>query len=122
MIVFFTVIIPAVSVYTIWDKRAGAEAVQETRQLILTLHRLSAEIEAIRAQMGRLPKDEAELVALRGKPMPTYYRDSRVSYLRDDRNGYRLDCCVSYLWGHGWGWIVCFYGPEAVQRLHAVLF
>jgi hypothetical protein len=125
MIVLFTFVIYCTSGSTMQTHRFGPESIQETRQMILTMHRLSAEIEAIRAKTGRLPKDEAELVALRGKPMPPYRGDYRVSYQRNDQGGYNLNCCASHFWGRGWdifGWILIFHGPDAVQRLQAILF
>jgi hypothetical protein len=131
MLVFFSVIIPVDAAYTMHSRRAGPEAVQETRQLILTLHQLAADIEAIRARTGRLPKDEAELVALQGKPMPAYYRDYRVNYHRIDDKGdssadaYALGCIAADFWGENgdfFGWVVSFHGPRAVQRLVVVLF
>lgn len=131
MIVFFSVIIPAVSAGTIRSHREGPEAVQETRQMILTLHRLTAEIEAIRSRIGRLPNDEAELVALRGQPMPQHHQTFRISYDRPDANDYRtrgnyhLQCGSSHFWGEHWdfwGWIFHFYGPDAVQRVYVETF
>ncbi len=131
MVVLFSIIVPAVSACTIHRHRARCEAVQETRQLILMLHQVAGEIEAIRAQTGQLPKDEAELVALRGKPLPAYYREYRTKYYRTDsegapgRDGYYLDCTARDFWGEHqdlFGWILFFHGPHAVQRLDVDLF
>ena len=122
MIVFFSIVISAMSACTQRDYRAGPQAIQETRELILTLHRLSAEIDAARAKTGRLPKDEAELVTLRGKPLPTHSSNYHVRYLQDNDGGYYLEGYVTYLWGGGWGWVYCFYGSDAAQRLHVESF
>ena len=131
MIVFFSVVIPAVSAYTIQSRRKTPEAVQETRQMLLTLHRLTAEIEAIHAKTGRYPANEAELVALRGKPMPQYHRTFRISYDRPGTDSYRkrgeyhLECSASRFWGKHWdlfGWIFHFYGPDATQRVYVETF
>ena len=88
MIVLFSFVIYWTAGGTMRTYRFGPEAVQETRTLILTLHRLSTEIEGFRTRLGRLPNGEAELVALRGKPMPPYYPNYRVRYTRDHRTGY----------------------------------
>jgi hypothetical protein len=130
MIVLFALVVYWVSGGTMRSYRVGPEAVQQTRQLILMLHRLTADIEAIRVRLGRLPNDEAELVALRGKPMPPYYQDYRVRYMRNYREGYPradyfLECGASQFWGHHWDlfpWIFLFHGPNDVQRLQAVAF
>jgi hypothetical protein len=125
MIVFFSVLVTAMSAHAIHSRREMAGAVQETRQLLLTLHRLSAEIEAIRAKTGRLPKDEAELVTLRGKPMPPYYRQYQVRYYRNEMGGYSMHCSAPDFWGEHWdlfGWIILFYGPNSTQRLEVDLF
>ena len=131
VIAVFSVVNMAMVYGTIQHQRRGVESVQETRQLVLELHRLSAEIEAIRARLGRLPKDEAELVALRKKPMPEYHPGFRISYDRpgsDDyrrRGDYHLQCGASHFWGTHWDlfpWIFHFYGPDAEQRLYIESF
>jgi hypothetical protein len=124
MIVLFTFVVYCTAGSAMRTHRVGPEFVQETRQLLLTLHRLSAEIEAIRARTGRLPKDEAELVVLRGKPMPPFYHDYCVHYSREG-DSYRLDCSASHFWGRSWDffpWIFCYYGPDSPQRLQAISF
>lgn len=49
---------------------------------------LQADLKAIKAKIGRWPKDEAELVSLRGKPMPlTHLRDMRpipIQYIHEE--------------------------------------
>jgi hypothetical protein len=115
-------VIAGMSAYNMQCCREGPEAIQETRQLIVKLHRLSAEIEAIRAKTGRLPKDETELVALRGKLLPPCSDNYPPSYYRDDRGGYSLNGYVTYFWGRGWGCVFCYYGSDAAQRLHVESF
>jgi hypothetical protein len=130
MVVLFTFVIYGTSRDTMYSYRDWPETVQETRTLISTLHQLTAEIEELRSQLGRLPRDEAELVALRGKPMPPYYKEYRIGYRQyggsHKLNGdYRLDCGASHFWGRNWDffpWIFEFYGPDAVQRLQAISF
>jgi hypothetical protein len=55
----------------------------ETQQLIYDL-------DAIHKKLGRYPNDEAELVDLRGKPMPVTHAKNRpshpISYRRDPGN------------------------------------
>ena len=102
MVVLFSFVIYWTAGGTMRTYLFGPQAVQETRTLILTLHRLSTEIEGFRTQLGRLPNGEAELVALRGKPMPPYYADYRVTYRRDQRTGYYLDCGAWNFWGDHW--------------------
>jgi hypothetical protein len=127
MVVFFSVVIAAASAYNVYCYRRGPETVQETRQMLLTLHRLTMEIEAIHAKTGRYPANEVELVALRGKPMPQYHRLFRISYDRpgpDDyrsRGAYHLQCGTTHFWEDHWDtifpWIFHFYGADAVQRV-----
>lgn len=132
MLVFFSVVIAAASAYNVHCHRDGIETVQETRQMLLTLHRLTMEIEAIHARTGRYPANEAELVALRGKPMPQYHCIFRISYDRpgaDDyrnRGAYHLQCGATHFWADHWDtifpWIFHFYGPDAVQRVYVETF
>jgi hypothetical protein len=130
MMVVFTLAIYWTSGSTMRTYRSGPEAVQETRQLISILHRLAADIEKFRSERGRLPRDEAELIALRNKPMPRYYQDYRIGYSQqgshDGSDGdYYLECGASQFWGHHWDifpWIFLFYGPHATQRLQVILF
>jgi hypothetical protein len=124
MIVLFTFVIYCTAGSAMRTHRLGPQVVQETRQLLLTLHRLSADIEAIRAKTGQLPKDEAEVVAQRGKPMPPFYHNYCVRYLRVG-GSYRLDCSASHFWGRSWDffpWIFCYYGPDSTKRLQAISF
>ena len=122
MTVFFTIVIFGLSGFAEHERRVHDETIQATRELILTLHRLSAEIETIRSRLGRLPDNEGELVDLRGEQMPLFYKDFHITYRRDDRNGYSLNCCVGNVWGHGWGEIIDFHGPESTQRISVVPF
>ncbi len=132
MIVLFTFVIYCISGGTMRHYRAWPESVQETRQLILTLHRLTADIETFRSQLGRIPKDETELVSLRGKPMPPYHQNYGIRYMsfgKDRYPGlegdYRLDCGASHFWGLHWDifpWIFEYFGPTATPRLHAEAF
>ena len=100
------------------------DAVQRTTETIIELHKLAAEVESIRARLGRLPNDEMELVALRQKPMPTFYRNFQIGY-RLDRDRYYLTCSLSDFWDCHWdlfGWIVSYYGPNAPRRMQIILF
>jgi hypothetical protein len=131
MILFFTFVIAVMAAKIRQESMAGPEAVQETRQMIVTLHRLAAEIEDIHAKTGRYPADEAELVALRGRSMPQYHPIFRISYVRfetdsrRDRGEYQLQCSASHFWGRHWdlfAWIFHFYGTDATQRVYVETF
>jgi hypothetical protein len=89
------------------------------------MHKLGAEIEAIRARIGRLPNDEQELVALRGQPMPPYFRAYQTHYYRHNKDAYRIDAMVPDFWGnHGdiFGWIVHYSGPGSPRPFWVILF
>jgi hypothetical protein len=102
---------PGETLHTYRDRR---EADQDARQTILMLHRLAADIDAIRARLGRVPNDDAELVALRGKPMPPDFL-----YVNQGDQSYVLTGFVCQLWGRGdiFGWSVNYHGPNAVPRI-----
>jgi hypothetical protein len=114
MLVLFTVLICLFPGHTLNTYRDRREANQDSRQKILALHRLAADIEAIRARLGRVPNDEAELVALGGKPMPLH-----VLYVNQGTNSYVLIGGVPQLWGHSdlFGWGLDFFGPNTVPRV-----
>ena len=131
MVAMFSVIVPGVCGGTIAHVRSHPENIQETRLLLLKLHRLGADIEAIRARLGRLPKSEEELVGLRGQPMPTYYQNYHIHYYLcsqfsiSEGNGYQLHSGTHHFWGEHWDlfpWIFQYHGPESVKRLDAEIF
>ncbi|HVX60596.1 MAG TPA: hypothetical protein VHC19_08340, partial [Pirellulales bacterium] len=99
--------------------------VQQTTDQFISLYKLTAEIESIRARTGRLPKDERELIALRGQPISTNGESAVLSYKRLDEDHYRLDCVLQNFWGRQRdtiGWIVRYYGPKTPRRVRVVLF
>lgn len=101
------------------------EAVAQTTHTLITVHELGNDVESIKARLGRLPKDEKELVRLRGKPMPTYREKYTIGYVRRDDDRYYLTYNASDFWGRNgdlWGWIVEYYGPNSVRRLNVILF
>jgi hypothetical protein len=125
MLAVFTLVIWIAAVCTIREFRSRQESVEQTTTTLVKLHELAAEIELIRARLGRLPEDEKELVEMRGKPMPTFYGHFQIQYLRDTEGHYQLSCSVSDFWGSHWdlfGWIVSYYGPSSTPRLRVILF
>jgi|SRR3972149_1492172 len=52
-----------------------------------TLKAIVRDVDAIRAKLGRAPKDEAELVALLGKPMPVVHDQGVPTSVRYYCNG-----------------------------------
>jgi hypothetical protein len=108
---------------TLRNSRAGFEVERETNQMLMALNQTALELEAYQSRVGRLPNNDKEVAeALHGKPMPCHYKNYRPSYYRDGDDDYRLNCCVPYIWGHGWGWIFQYYGPASSRRLQAILF
>lgn len=125
MMILFTWLISVSTAAAIREHLDYQERVEKTTHTIITLHQLSAEIEAFRERLGRLPDNEDELVELRGQPMPPFYKNYRISYQRCSKDEYYLSCSISDFWGQHWdlfGWIFMFYGPNSTQRLHAILF
>lgn len=132
ILVVFTLINVVMARNTMTRHHAGPARVEQTRELVLALHQLTAEIETYRDQLGRLPKDEAELVSLRGQPMPPYFQDYRVNYYQRGEGDWRcveddyyLRCSAFHFWGRAgdiFGWGFCFYGPDCTQRLEVELF
>jgi hypothetical protein len=109
MLVFFTVLIFCVPGWTFKRYRCERDDRQETRQTIFAAHCLASESDAIFARLGRVPRDEAELVALRGKPMPPH-----VFYRERGKDRYLLSCDVPQLWGYrdAWGLGFALYGKK----------
>ena len=114
MLVLFTVLLFWFPGLTLKMYRYRWDAMQETRHKILVLHCLAGDIEAIRARLGRVPNDEAELVALRGKPMP-----HDVVYLNRGKSNFMLFVWIPQAWGcrDPFGLGLLFYGPNRVPRL-----
>jgi hypothetical protein len=59
----------------------------------VTLHNLVKEVEAIRTQIGRAPRDTDELESLLGKPMPAVHDNGRPTstrYIRTSENSFIL--------------------------------
>jgi hypothetical protein len=101
------------------------EDAQQTTETLIKLHKLATEIESFRARLGRLPKDEEELVALRGEPMPTFYQQFAIHYKRLGGDRYELTCSLRSFWGYGWdlwGWHVAYYGCNSPRRIQVILF
>ncbi len=113
-IVFSFILIAGALHTTSGDPKRHAELQKEIR-IVSLFHDLRSEIEAFRSRSGRLPKDEAELVSLRGKPMPVYDGNLRIMYFSEDAQHYRLECCV-------YDWILRFPAPSSPQRFHAEPF
>jgi hypothetical protein len=109
---------------TIRDSRSRQESVQETTHALITLHKLANDIETIRASLGHLPKDEKELVRLRGKPMPLLgARHDPISYYRGSDLNYQLNFGLTSFWGyHSNYYVACFYGSNTTPRLFVDLF
>ena len=132
ILVVFTLVNLGMARNTMTQYLVGPARVEQTRELVLALHQLTAEIETYRDQLGRLPKDEAELVSLRGQPLPPYFRDYRVDYYQRGEGDWRcaegdyyLRCSAFHFWGRAWDifpWLVCFHGPECTQRLEVESF
>jgi hypothetical protein len=86
---------------------------------------LGNEVESFLSQNGRLPNDEAELVAFRGKPMPPFHDKYCYRYKRTNGDEYSIECTMSDAWGKHWdlfGYIILYYGPKSPERIHAMLF
>ena len=92
--------------------RRGEE--RKTNVTFAELNKLGREIEAIHARLGRLPRDEEELVALRRNPMPEYFIYAPRG---DDR--FLLICSLPRFWGRGapvW-WEVVYFGPGSQRKI-----
>lgn len=109
MLVFFTAVIFCFPGWMFKMYRCERDARQETRQTILAVHCLASDSDAIFARLGRVPRDEAELAALRGKPMPPH-----VFYSERGKDRYLLSCGVPQLWGYrdAWGLGFSLYGKK----------
>jgi hypothetical protein len=124
VVAVFTLVIPAMVGSMISRTRQYHADYQQTTEVLVGLHRLAAEVEAFRATRGRLPKDEAEFVAWRGRPMPDPGRYGRASYsLVGDE--YMLHSAVQQFWEHGWdffGYDVYSRGPRSRERIEVEIF
>jgi len=119
----FTLVFWMISAGDIGSRLHYLKEVRHTTKVLTSLHALGTEIESLQARLGRLPKDEEELVALRGKPLPAFYKEYRIHYQRQDGDQYRLECSLSDFWGHAWdGWIVFYNGPDSLRPLQVTLF
>jgi hypothetical protein len=101
------------------------EAILQTTQMLIDLHRLGNEVESFRSKFNRLPVNEAEFVRFRGKPMPPYHGKYCYSYQEMGAEDYNITCCIFDAWGRHWdlfGYIMLYYGPNSTERIHAVLF
>ena len=124
-LVLFTLVVGATSGAKISGHLRHQEAARHTTETLVKLNKLGVEIESIRSRLGRLPKDEEELVALRGRPMPTFREQFQIHYSRCDGDHYYLECCVNDFWGRAWdimGWIVYYHGPNSPRRIQVVSF
>jgi hypothetical protein len=84
------------------EQKAEAEFDQMRRIDLRDGDQLIRDLAAIRSKLGRFPKDEAELVDLRGKPMPIMHSKGDVTfpltYTTDDSDKtYKL----VYRWSSG---------------------
>jgi hypothetical protein len=125
VLAFYTLCFCAAVSSDAYRLRTYLDCVDHTTHILITLHKLANDIEAIRTRIGRLPANEAELVQLRGEPMPIYYGQYRINYYLRDSGIYDLSCCENNFWGSHWdifGWILHYYGPQSTQRLHAEVF
>jgi hypothetical protein len=114
MFVFFTVLVfwfPGMTLKTYRDTR---EEEQRGRQTIVSLHCLIGDIEAIRSRFGQVPNDEAELVGLRGKPMPAH-----LHYVSRGNPDYAIFGLFGGLWGipYAYGFGLSSFGPDPLPRL-----
>jgi len=114
MLTLFTVVIfcfPAMSLKIYCSDRDDKK---ETRRTIVALHCLSCDANAIFARLGRVPNDDAELVSLRGKSMP-----SRIFYANQGNDKYVIFGGVHKVWGYNdpWGVGLMYFGMNDAQRL-----
>ena len=114
MFVLFAVLIFWSPGLTLKMYRNVREDEQGGRQTILAVHCLIRDIEAIRMRLGRVPNDEAELVALRGKPMPTH-----LHYLSRGNPDYAIFGLFGGLWEipYVYGFGLNSFGPDPLPRL-----
>jgi hypothetical protein len=105
----FTLIAWFVGLGVIGDCVRCQEHLKSGTETLMPLNKLGIEIESLRKRLGRLPRDEEELVSLRGTPMPPYYQELRLHYSRLDEEHYELRCVGS--------WIVYYYGPNSPRRI-----
>jgi hypothetical protein len=125
VLALFTLIIWLAAAKAIHDCRERVSSAEQTTKTLIQLHKLADEVETIRTRLGRLPANEAELVRLRGEPLPYHYSHFRIRYIRRDGDGYALTCGLSDFWGSHWDifpWIFDYYGPQSTQRLRAIVF
>jgi hypothetical protein len=125
VVALFTLIVPAIVGSMISRTREYEEEYQETTLMLLGIHQVGSDVDSFRTAQGRLPKDEAEVAAWRGSPMPSWGRHGAVHYQAYGGGQYRLDTLVSHFWGRGWdifGYIVSSSGPQSAMPLHVELF
>jgi hypothetical protein len=124
-LVIITGIFSAIVASNFRDRLRGQEAIERTTHMLIDLHRLGNDVESFRTQYSRLPSDEKELVAFRGKPMPPFHDKFCYSYQRAGGDEYYIECTMSDAWGGHWdlfGYIVAYYGPRSPGRIHTTLF
>jgi hypothetical protein len=126
VLALFTLIIPATAANTIHRSLWRQDDIQETTRTLVTVHKLAQDIDSIRARLGRLPKDERELVRLRGKPMPLFGSGHHpISYYRVSDSDYLLNFSFRSFWGYHWdllGYVASYHGPNVTPRLFVDLF
>jgi hypothetical protein len=115
VIAIFTLVLPLAASHVMSSRLGGIPERQRVNRTLILLHQLGADVEVFRNRHGRFPKDEAELVSFRGKPMPVYRGDSRVTYCLHADGSYELHCMI-------YDWIIQYYGPHSPQRIHAEFF
>jgi hypothetical protein len=98
--------------------RKKAEIARLTEQSDRTKVRIVQRIEAIRAQLGRVPRDQTELEELLGEPMPAAYEDGiaePIGYRKTGASRYQL-MYTSYYdddWNYDSDWIYDSAAPKA---------
>jgi hypothetical protein len=124
-VALFTLIAWFVIVRGITNHIYAEQQVQRTTDSLIALYKLGNEIDAFQARMGRIPKDEKELVAIWGKPLSPLGQHPRISYRRHGEDHYDLLCIFGHFWGRHWdifGWNVSYDGPHSPRRMRVVPF
>jgi len=100
--------------------------VEETTRTLMAVLELAQEIDTLQKHLGRLPNDEAELVLLLGKPMPTFgSHHVPIHYYRNGDSDYHLNFDFRSFWGYRWdlfGYVATYSSCNANPRLFVDLF
>ncbi len=101
------------------------EEIQRTTHMLVAVHELAHDADAIRARLGRSPADEKEFVRLRGEPMPCSMPAEYLAYFHNSEFDYQFNFGLRNFWGDHWdlfGYVAVYYGPSASPRLRVFLF